>query len=384
MKFIKNILKYIVEFVYIKILYLFPIKKNKIIFCNFVGRGYGGNPKYIAEHLRENYSGLNMYWLCRNKNEKFPDNVKPIKIYRIKHFYHVMTAKFIINNTRCPMKVPKRKGQIYLQTWHASFGAKKVEQEAEANLTEQYIKEAKEEGKICDAILSSCKQMTNQIKRCFWLNGKAEILEYGIPRNDYLIKNSNNNELILNIKENLGIKKDVFLVLYAPTFRDDNSIKGYKLDFDGLYNAFKKTFNKEIKILLRCHPNVTRLAKIFPNEKYILNVSEYADMQHLLIISDFIITDYSSVGFDGMIMNKPVLAIALDLKEYEKTRGLVDEFYSFPYPLAHTNEEAISAILKFDINDYTKKINNYKEKYPLFDDGNASEKVCKWIMNKIN
>ena len=376
-------MKKIINFILCSLFYFFPINKNKIVLCNFVGKGYGGNPKYIAEYMEQNYKTFKMYWLSRNLRDKFPQYVKPVRIYRFWHYYHLMTAKVIINNTRCSMRVPKKNGQIYLQTWHASFGGKKIEKDAEEKLTKEYLKEAKEDGKKCDAILSSCLQMTNQIKRAFWLNDKAEILEYGIPRNDFLIRNKDNREKIEQIKKSIGIQSDFYIVLYAPTFRDTNDFKGYQLDFDGIHNAFEKRFNKKVIILMRKHPNISNVSNIFPNKEYMIDVTNYPDMQELIIACDFILTDYSSVDFDGMIIQKPVFEITLDLKEYNETRGLIDEYYLFPFLRAKTNKELVELIENFDEKCYFKKIEEYQRLYPIFDSGEATKKCCEWIVKHV-
>ena len=106
-------------------------------------------------------------------------------------------------------------------------------------------------------------------------------------------------------------------------------------------------------------------------------------MQELLLACDALISDYSSCVFDFAILKKPVFICALDIKEYEKTRGLLPEFYDFPFPIATSNEEMLINIKNYDQKSYFDKVNRYFERYPLYDDGNASRRVVDWLEKKI-
>ena len=106
-------------------------------------------------------------------------------------------------------------------------------------------------------------------------------------------------------------------------------------------------------------------------------------MQELLLACDALISDYSSCVFDFAILKKPVFICALDIKEYEKTRGLLPEFYDFPFPMATSNEEMLTNIKNYDQKSYFDKVNRYFERYPLYDDGNASRRVVDWLEKKI-
>ena len=106
-------------------------------------------------------------------------------------------------------------------------------------------------------------------------------------------------------------------------------------------------------------------------------------MQELLLACDALITDYSSTVFDFTILRKPSFICALDIEQYDKIRGLMPEFYSLPFPVATTNEQMIINIKTFDINDYFYKLDEYFKKFPIYDDGHATDKVVSWILNKM-
>lgn len=110
-----------------------PVKKNRIIFDNFGGRGYGENPKYIAEVLHQKEINLQMVWLINNmENYEFPKYICPVKIDSVRALYMRATAKVWIDNVRHRHPIKKKENQVYLQTWHGAMGAKRIEGEAEA------------------------------------------------------------------------------------------------------------------------------------------------------------------------------------------------------------------------------------------------------------
>lgn len=379
-KFFKTFLEYPLG----KLLYCLPIKGNRILIDNFGGKGYGDNTKYIAEELIKSKNDYELIWLVDNiSSYEFPEQIKTVKIDSVKALYMRSTAKVWIDNVRHLHPVKKKKGQVYLQAWHAPFGPKKAEADAEEELGEDYVREAKYDGQIADGIISNSRLLDEQFRRAFWLNENVEILPYGLPRNDYLAKQSGKNEIYDLLRSKLGFESECVYILYAPTFRDDYSLEGYRLDFEDITKRFSLKLNRKAKIIVRLHPNVWHQRDFINYGEDIIDGTTYPDMQELLLSCDILISDYSSCVFDFAILKKPVFLCALDLKEYEKTRGLLPEFYSFPFPFAGSNEELLDIIDNFNSETYFSKVDKYFEMYPLYDDGNASKKVVDWLEKKI-
>ena len=361
-----------------------PIKENRIVFDNFGGKGYGDSTKYIAEELIKSGRNYDLVWLVDNLSSyEFPKQIKTVKIDSVKALCMRATAKIWIDNVRHLHPVKKKKEQVYLQAWHAPFGPKKAEADAENELGEEYVREAKYDGQIADGIISNSKLLDNQFKRAFWLGNNVEILSYGLPRNDFLARQIDNTSEYDYLRTKFGFEKDGFYILYAPTFRDNYSLEGYKLEYEEIAKEFSAKVNKKVRIVVRFHPNVWNQSNFINYGENILNGTVYPDMQELLLACDALISDYSSCVFDFAILKKPVFLCALDLKEYEKTRGLLPEFYDFPFPMATSNEEMLINIKNYDQKAYFAKVERYFEKYPLYDDGNASKRVVDWLEKKI-
>lgn len=366
------------------LVYSLPIKENRIVFDNFGGKGYGDSTKYIAEELIKSGKNYELVWLVDNLSSyEFPKQIKTVEIDSIKALYMRATAKVWIDNVRHLHPVKKKKEQVYLQAWHAPFGPKKAEADAEKELGEDYVREAKYDGQIADGIISNSKLLDNQFKRAFWLSNHVEILSYGLPRNDFLARQIDNTSKYDYLRNKFGFEKDGFYILYAPTFRDNYSLEGYKLEYEKIAKEFSAKVNKKARIVVRLHPNVWNQSNFINYGENILNGTIYPDMQELLLACDALISDYSSCVFDFAILKKPVFICALDIKEYEKTRGLLPEFYDFPFPMATSNEEMLTNIKNYDQKSYFDKVNRYFERYPLYDDGNASRRVVDWLEKKI-
>lgn len=367
----------------VKVFSIMPLKKNKIIFDNFAGKGYADNPKYIANELLNRKLNLDLVWLLNDMEQILPVGIRKVKYNSIKSLYEYATAKVIVDNIRNSHLMKKRNGQIYLQTWHGSKPLKYIEKDAENNLSVKYIEEAKYDGSISDAIIADSKLQEDIFKRAFWLAPQVEILKFGIPRNDLLFKESQSNQIREKIKKYFNFKDDVYVVLYAPTFRDNNSTKNYIDNFDEIIDAFERRMQKECKVLVRLHPNVKNsIEKMEFNEK-IINATEYPDTQELAIFADCVISDYSSIIFDFLLLRKMVILYANDLEEYKKMRGLSDEYFNLPFYRADKLNAISEYILNYSEEDYIREIEKYVEKYPDYDDGNATVNIVNWILSKM-
>src|SRR5699024_3955713 len=123
-------------------LWLFPIKKNKIVISNYFGKGFGDNAKYILNELNRRNLSIDIVWLLKDElfpTIKLPINTRIVKYGSLRSLFEMATAKVWISNTRLYYSPPKRKQQYYIQTWHSPLRLKTIEKDAESNLSEYYI-----------------------------------------------------------------------------------------------------------------------------------------------------------------------------------------------------------------------------------------------------
>lgn len=354
-----------------------PVKRNKIVLDNFHGFGYGDSPKYIVEEIIRRKLPYDLVWLVADMNMEFPPEVRKVKIQSVRASYELSTARIIISNVKVALPYQKKLSQFYIQTWHGSMAFKAIEADAQDKLKPNYLKETKADSKLINLFLSSNSIQTQEIQTCFWYDG--EIFECGSPRNDMLYKPQGYQE---KIKAQLGITGKE-LVLYAPTFRDDHRKDVFNLDLDRLKTNLDKHFGNDWHILVRLHPNVMN-KNLFENKSYITDVSLYPDMQELLLISDVLITDYSTIIYDMAIMRKVILLYAPDLEDYKTNRGLKPVYFKLPTRINQSNEELLEYIGSFDVSKYQHELDEFLGTIKVFDDGKASERVVDKINSVIN
>jgi len=362
--------------IFMYIFRVFPIKNNRILFVSYYGKGYGDNAKYISNELLKEKDKYQIIW-CTKKiyKDSLPEGTKYVRYKSLKYLYYLSTAKIWINNTRFEYGIKKRKKQYYIQTWHSSLRLKLIEKDAEKYLKQQYIKTAKNDSKLCDVIISGCRFSTNIYKNSFWYNG--EIFETGTPRCDLFFKKNDN---ILNkVYDYYGISRDYKIILYAPTFRKDNINCNCFFNYSKFIERLNGTNNKYV-LLVRFHPNSNADIQ---NTKFVYNATSYPDMQELIFVSDFLITDYSGCCFDAMIAKKPCVLYVQDIEEYlKKERNLYFDFEELPFKKIKDEEVLSQELINFDYEDYYNNIRTFNEKILNKENGTAAKLIVERI-NKV-
>jgi CDP-glycerol glycerophosphotransferase len=365
------------------LLYFFPIKKNKIIFISYYGSLYGCNPKYISEYLNINqFKGrFDRVWVFNDINKEIPEGCRVISNGSLKYYYELATSKVIISNFRLTSSFLKKKNQLYVQTWHSSLRLKKIEKDVEDKLPKSYVENAKNDSQKIDLLISGCKKSTEIFRKAFWYDG--EILEAGTPRND-VFKFGNHN-LVSAVRTKLKIKPIQKIFLYAPTFRNDDDLSVFQLDYDVLLNTLVTKFGGDWIILERFHPHM--IGKVSNRDIHlsVLNVTEYDDIQELLFVADLLVTDYSALMFDYLYSEKPCILYAPDYENYiENNRKLYFDIKKLPFDISFNQQELSSRILNFDIDSYSKKITDFNKEIGTFESGNASHAVSNYIVDKLD
>lgn len=359
---------------------LFPIKNNKIVICNYYGRGFSDNAKYIAKEIISRKLDYDIVWLTKDINDEFPEKIRLIKYKSLKSIYELATAKMWIDNSRKNYFTRKRKKQVYIQTWHGGIALKKIEKDAGNALSNSYIKFAKKDSKNADLFISNSTFNTNMYRKAFWYDG--EILESGVPRNDLLFNNV--EETRKKVKEFFNIEDNKKIIMYAPTFRKNYSLEVYKFDYEKCIKEFNKKFSEEYVMLIRLHPNVfMKSTQLEYNSDNVYNASFYPDMQELLAGSDILITDYSSSMFDFILTKKPCFIYASDIEDYKDDRGFYFELEKLPFTISKSTDEMILNINKFNNNLYLSNVENFLKEQGCIDDGYASNRIVDWIKRNM-
>jgi len=383
-----------------QLFHLFPINKKRVVICNVWG--FGDNAKYITEELAKRrlemekragerkstrnlkiHKNHNIYEIIFITNHPqsahAPEGVWVLKNNSVKAIRALATAKVWVDNNRKESYIRKRKGQYYIQTWHGGIALKKIEKDYEDKLGIKYINNAKKDSQMTDLYVSNSNFCTSLYQNSFWYKG--EILECGSPRNDILL-NQNPNALI-EIRTRLGVKSNVKIAIYAPTYREGNDTEPYNLDFNKLRSVLEKRFSGKWVIAVRLHPLVSEQSSFLIYDEHILNATPYRDIYELLAVGELLITDYSNIMFEFSFMKKPVFLYASDEEEYTKERGFYFKYDSLPYDRAKTQEKLIENIEIYKEDIYQEKVQAFLSTLAIYENGNASEQVVDRILEVL-
>lgn len=367
-----------------------PKKRNLIIFESFHAKQYSDNPRAIYEYMKINYPGYELLWsVDKQRVQLFEDfNVSYITRFSLRWFLTFPRAKYWVNNVRLPGWMPKPRGTVYLQTWHGTplkkLGLDIEELHMPGTKTETYKRNFVNESKNWDFLISPNAYSSTIFKRAFHFKG--EVIESGYPRNDVLSSPSKN--VMREIKEKLGIPTSKKIMLYAPTWRDNEFYeKGkYKFSFQFDLDKWKTEFGSEWVLLTRMHYLVAENFDFSTYEGAVFDVSAYADIRDLYLISDLLITDYSSVFFDYSALKRPIVFFMYDLETYrDQLRGFyIDIEHDAPGPIVQTEEELFNAIEDLiQSNVHTNpKYNAFSNKFTSLEDGHATERVVKAFLKQ--
>ncbi len=364
-----------------------PLKKNKILFESFEGCGYNDSPYAISEHITNNDLDFDLVWALNYKIIKDVDyaNIITTKKVSISYLFHLATAKYIITNGNLPEQFVKREGQIIVQTWQGT-PLKKLVLDIENNHFPNtskidYIIKFLEDVKRWDYLISPSSYATSIFRNAFAYEG--EILEIGLPKNDRLI-NFHPDEVTV-LKERLNLPNDKKVLLYTPTFREHKyNEKGKYLEENKLNFAQIVKNNPDWIILVRSHYLVNKNSR-FKN-KNIIDVSKYSDLNDLFIVSDCLLTDYSSTMFDYSILNRPIIKFAYDLDEYEhKYRGFYIDYKADIPATSIENEGELSELLSnFEHyqNFWTEEMLTFNQRFNSLANGKSTKQFVQKVLTK--
>lgn len=371
------------------------VNDKVIIFGCYGGTAYSCSPKAIYETMikEEKFKDYTFVWSFKDvdKYKELQNNKNTIlvKIGSKKYQKYMATAKYWIFNYKIAEHIYPKKNQIFVQCWHGTplkrLGYDLIHFDNALNTIKGIKKRYKIEANKFTYFISPSKFATEKFITAWNLKkiGKEDIIiEQGYPRNDFLYNNTKQDQE--NVKEKLGIQNtNKKIILYAPTYRGDSheSGVGYVYQEKVNFEKLQKELGKDYIILFKAHYFI---AKTFNFEKYkdfVYDVSNIDDINDLYIISDILITDYSSVFFDYANLKKPIIFYMYDLEHYrDESNGFYIDLQELPGEITKTEEKLIEEIKRINKQfTYDEKYKKFNEKYNYLDDGQASKRVIEKV-----
>lgn len=348
----------------------FPLKKQ-VYFRAYNGLQYSCNPKAISVLLHSKNPDVRIVWCFSNPESiTVPDYVCKVKKNSFQDIKALFTSKIWVMNVG--MVIPsKRKGQILIDTWHGDRAFKNVSMNVYGTPSSIAFEKV-------DYVLSGSDYADKVYHEQLKIKGK--ILKTGSPRNDIFWENP--DSLRLQIKKKLNLDAFDKVLMYAPTFRE-YKMQEKSLDFAKLIDMLNQRDSAKWCVLIRQHHKAAYDGSWEADDR-IFNVSKYPEMQELLILSDMVISDFSSLVGDYVLLKRPVVLYVPDMEKYRAGRGLNFNLEESPFIYAQTEDVLFEKIKNLTEENGKKNCEDILDFYGnVVDDGKAAERVVSFIVGNL-
>lgn len=362
---------------FLKLLRLIVRPNNNIIlFSSFGGRKFDDSPRVIYEQMiqDERFHGFNVVWAFQEPSKFERYKLNSIKIDGLKYYITALKARVWITNSTIERGLSfKGKNTLYFDTWHGT-PLKKMGSDAQEN-----NKSFGAKGKWLVDIFTAQGEYESDIFSKAFNIPISNFAIIGLPRNDRLAIYSHLERR--SIRAELGIDENTSVIFYAPTFREYiQSSNGIKLELPIDFKKWNERLRGKFVVLFRAHYEVAKNMKIEESD-FIHDVSNYPILNDLMIASDILISDYSSIFFDYSIMDKPMLCFCYDYERYQNERGMYFDIRDW-LPYAENENELLEMLENLNYDECTQKTikfrNQYVEAY-----GNASKQSLDIIAKEL-
>ena len=383
---LKNVVKVLWLFL-LKILSEIVPKTNLIVFTGQSGIHYSHNTKSVFEFLQKKTTDFQFVWTTNhkdvfNKVSSLYGTDSVVYIFSLKGILALLRAKAIclshgfgdISNIRLSSKTK------VVQLWHG-IPLKKIgvlDRSFDINQKKKYAANSQ----CYDMVISCSKTEQMNLAKCFSINENL-VKVTGLPRNDTLFKE----------KEASLLKRYPFLnskiILHAPTFRDTGKPVDYfpfpDLELERIYQFLEIN---NAYLLLRGHINegvIAALPETYNNRIISANQDKFEDVMELLKYVDVLITDYSSIYIDFLLLDRPVIFLPYDIDEYQQYRGFLYDYAAVtPGPKPKTLDSFLEEMGKALKGELVVDYNEVKNQFHLYQDDNSSKRVFDEITKLIH
>lgn len=354
---------------------------NLVVFSAFECLSYCGNPRYVSEALHAAQPEVKIAWLFEDpeaakKKFDIPDYVRVLDVNRLPGMAALARARVVVDNARKHfyLHFPGR-NQVYVQTWHGDRGFKLCGYDNPFNAV------MLEEN--CDLVLAGSDFGVRLYHTAF--HCKGEIAKVGSPRNDILIRNDPAE--CAAIRGRLGLDADCGALLYAPTYRDverrANQAHRAHMDLHHVLDTLERTTGKPWKCLVRAHYLSCGIS-LEDDTGRLIRVTDYPEMAELLLVSDALLTDYSSSAGDFALLRRPIYLYQDDFRDFrDKNREFYFDMKDSHYWIA-TNPEELDRLIEATTPERAREnCDAVLRFYGEAETGHATEYAVNYILSKL-
>ncbi len=360
----------------------FPIKHKKVLCIMTHDDGEGSNVRIATKLLMNEAEGYTFSYITKSnmRTVKSLSGIRTVFSFFICKPYELARAEIVLlDNVFLPFAyLHRKKGTKVVQLWHGTGTIKKFGQDVNLGKLKQLEKRANDN--ITHLIVNS-PTMKHLYAGAFGVEEEV-VYPIGLPKTDEMLRRITNSEIAGKnpdkeyIYDKYKIPKDKKLMLYAPTFRDNEEHNPRLVE---LLQELSKELPKEYYLGLRLHPFIANSFTQELENQRICQLSFEKDVSTLLLASDVLITDYSSIIFEYCLTKRPMIFYAYDYAEFSNFgRGFYYDYESFvPGPVAYTCKDVINIIKENDFHPY--KIEDFVNSNYIYTDGNATNRLAELI-----
>ncbi len=361
------------------------MRRRAVMFESWRGL-YADSPRALSEKLAESDPSLRRLWVTSGENS-FPSDVATVKRHSPAYFRSLLATDVLVANDIVSQHLVKGPRVHYVQTWHGT-PLKLIGHDEHAQSytgAQAHLKRMVRDVAKWDALVSPSPICSEIFRRAFGFEG--EIWETGYPRNDVL-RSPHAGARRAEVRRGLGIQPEAFVVLHAPTWRDDdrsdegNFQQSVMIDPGPLSEALPPG----ARLLLRLHRNVSE-RPTSPGSDFVLDVSDHPDIADLYLAADVLVSDYSSAVYDFAVTGKPIVLFAPDLDRYrDLVRGMYFDYEEWaPGPVTRTQEELAAAVAEVDevARAWSGRYGEFVRKFCPHEDGHASDRVVERLRSVL-
>lgn len=370
------------------------VDPKMILYEAFFGRGMLCNPYAVFLELMDHpeYRKYRHVWVLDNLGEhqdliaayrKYP-NVSFIQYQSREYLKYLCRAKYLINNSTFPSYFTKKDEQIYVNTWHG-IPLKHLGYDMPNGITE--VGNTMRNFLQADYLISACPFLTDIYRYSYKMENiyEGKIIEEGYPRLDILFRFSREEVCRKLSEKGMQIDTTKKIILYAPTWRGvtfgkaDRDVKCYY----NFKNELEKYFDTgRYQLLIKIHQQVYQLSKGRLDKAFFVPAT--VDANEVLAAADILISDFSSIFYDYLATDKPVLFYIRDAEEYQEQRGIYAGLDALPGPVTDDISELGDWISRIGeiAQEYRAKYIETKKYGNAFSDGMISRKIVDIVFNR--
>jgi teichoic acid ribitol-phosphate primase len=323
--------------------------RPRIVLATSHAAALSGNLAFIAEELATRHPGVPVSVLVRRPVGGLRGRLAAL-VFAVRAGYELAAARvFVVDDYFFPLYViHPRPGTFRLQVWHAAgafkrFGYSVLDKGFGAD--ETFVRRVRIHSNYSLALVSSAS-IADHYAEAFGQPASLFSARFGIPRTDLFFDDRRQAAALERVRIRHGLPDGRRVILYAPTFRGATIGQARYDDLLDL-EVMHRVLGDDHVVLMRLHPFI-RAAVSIPDElaSFAIDASADPDVNELMLVSDVLVTDYSSAIYEFALLGRPILFLVPDDAAYERERGF---YLAFPDDLpgpVYPGTKALAAAIR--------------------------------------